>query len=57
MGNAQAVSETRLVSAAKNGQGAAFGELCKRYAKRIFHITLRVTRITKMRKMHFRTPS
>ena len=44
MGNAQAVSEARLVSAAKNGQRAAFGELCERYAKRIFHITLRVTR-------------
>lgn len=44
MGNAAAISEASLVSAAKSGQRAAFGELCERHANRIFHTTLRVTR-------------
>jgi RNA polymerase sigma factor (sigma-70 family) len=44
MGNAPAVSEASLVSAAKEGQPAAFGELCERHAKRVFHTALRVTR-------------
>jgi RNA polymerase sigma-70 factor, ECF subfamily len=44
MGDTQKVSEARLVSAAKRGQQAAFGELCERHAKRIYHTTLRVTR-------------
>ena len=42
--DALAVSETRLLSAAKRGQQAAFGKLCERHAKRIYHTTLRVTR-------------
>jgi len=41
---AQASREAHLVSAAKSGHQAAFGELCERHAKRIFHTTLRVTR-------------
>lgn len=44
MGDAEAMSEARLVSAAKKGQRAAFGELCESYAKRIFHTTFRVTK-------------
>jgi RNA polymerase sigma-70 factor (ECF subfamily) len=44
LGDTQKVSEARLVSAAKRGQQAAFGELCDRHAKRIYHTTLRVTR-------------
>jgi RNA polymerase sigma-70 factor (ECF subfamily) len=43
-GGTQAVFEARLASAAKSGQQEAFGELCERHAKRIFHTTLRVTR-------------
>jgi RNA polymerase sigma factor (sigma-70 family) len=41
---AQASCEAHLVLAAKSGHQAAFGELCERHAKRIFHTTLRVTR-------------
>jgi RNA polymerase sigma-70 factor (ECF subfamily) len=44
MNDALAVSEARLLSAAKRGQHAAFGKLCERHAKRIYHTTLRVTR-------------
>jgi RNA polymerase sigma factor (sigma-70 family) len=44
MGNARTISEASLVSAAKRGQRAAFGELCERHAKRVFHTALRVTR-------------
>ena len=44
MRNAPAISEASLVSAAKSGQRAAFGELCERHAKRILHTALRVTR-------------
>ena len=44
MGDTQRASEARLVSAAKRGQREAFGELCERHAKRIYHTTLRVTR-------------
>jgi RNA polymerase sigma-70 factor (ECF subfamily) len=43
-GNSQALRETRLVSAAKRGHQTAFGKLCERHAKRIFHTTLRITR-------------
>ena len=39
-----AVSEACLLSAAKRGQQAAFGKLCERHAKKIYHTTLRVTR-------------
>jgi RNA polymerase sigma factor (sigma-70 family) len=44
MGNVPTISEASLVSAAKSGQRAAFGELCERHAKRILHTALRVTR-------------
>jgi RNA polymerase sigma factor (sigma-70 family) len=44
LGKAQVSCEAHLVSAAKSGHQAAFGELCERHAKRIFHTTLRVTR-------------
>ncbi len=33
-----------LLSKARSGHPAAFGELCKRYEKRIFHVALRITR-------------
>ena len=36
MNDALAVSEARLLSAAKRGQQAAFGKLCERHAKRIY---------------------
>jgi RNA polymerase sigma factor (sigma-70 family) len=42
--NTQAVREARLVSAAKGGHQAAFGELCELHSKKIFHTTLRLTR-------------
>ena len=42
--NTQAVQEARLVSAAKRGHQAAFGELCELHSKKIFHTTLRLTR-------------
>jgi RNA polymerase sigma factor (sigma-70 family) len=44
MNDALAASEARLLSAARQGQQAAFGELCERHAKRIYHTALRVTR-------------
>jgi RNA polymerase sigma-70 factor (ECF subfamily) len=37
-------SEARLLSAARRGHQAAFGKLCERHAKRIYHTTFRVTR-------------
>jgi RNA polymerase sigma factor (sigma-70 family) len=43
-GNSQAGCEAQLVSAAKRGHEAAFGELWECHAKRIFHTTLRITR-------------
>jgi RNA polymerase sigma factor (sigma-70 family) len=36
--------DSQLLSAAKNGDQAAFGELFERHAKKIFHSTLRITR-------------
>ncbi len=36
--------EASLVSAAKRGHQAAFGELCQRHAKRVFRTMLRITR-------------
>ena len=35
--------EASLVSAAKRGHQAAFGELCQRHAKRVFRTMLRIT--------------
>jgi RNA polymerase sigma factor (sigma-70 family) len=40
----QQLSDTRLLSAAKRGDQAAFGELFQRHAKKIFLSTLRITR-------------
>ena len=36
--------DARLLTAARRGNQAAFGELCNRHAKKIFHVTLRITR-------------
>jgi RNA polymerase sigma factor (sigma-70 family) len=36
--------DASLLSTAKRGNPAAFGELCRRHEKRIFHVTLRITR-------------
>ena len=36
--------DARLVLDAKRGHHAAFGELCERHAKRLFHTMLRITR-------------
>lgn len=41
---AQPSSDSQLLSAAKKGDQAAFGELFERHAKKIFHSTLRITR-------------
>jgi RNA polymerase sigma factor (sigma-70 family) len=40
----QTAPELRLLSAARRGNQEAFGELCNRHAKKIFHVTLRITR-------------
>jgi RNA polymerase sigma factor (sigma-70 family) len=37
-------SDERLLSIARRGNPTAFGELCKRHKKRIFQLTLRITR-------------
>jgi RNA polymerase sigma factor (sigma-70 family) len=37
-------SETKLIAAAKNGHGTAFGVLCERYAEMILRVTFRITR-------------
>jgi RNA polymerase sigma factor (sigma-70 family) len=37
-------SDERLLSTARRGNSSAFGELCKRHEKRIFHAALRITR-------------
>ena len=37
-------SDILLLSLARRGNSSAFGELCKRHEKRLFHITLRITR-------------
>jgi RNA polymerase sigma factor (sigma-70 family) len=42
--NSQTGCEAQLVSAAKRGHAAAFGELWECHAKTIFHTTLRITR-------------
>ena len=41
---AQPASDSQLLSAAKKGDRAAFGELFERHSKKIFHSTLRITR-------------
>jgi RNA polymerase sigma factor (sigma-70 family) len=42
--DSKVLSEERLVADAKIGRAAAFDELCKRNAKKLFHITYRITR-------------
>src|SRR5579864_447819 len=37
-------SEGRLIAAAKNGHGAAFGVLCERHAEMILRVAFRITR-------------
>jgi len=39
-----ALSEARLLTAARQGDRGALGELCKRQAQKIYHVTLRITR-------------
>jgi len=40
----QQLSDSQLLSAAKKGDNAAFGQLFERHSKKIFHSTLRITR-------------
>ena len=40
----EAVSEQHLLLAARDGDQAAYGEICKRNSKKILRITLRITR-------------
>jgi RNA polymerase sigma factor (sigma-70 family) len=42
--NAHFTLDTKLLARAKKGNKEAFGELCKRHAEKIFHVTLRITR-------------
>jgi RNA polymerase sigma factor (sigma-70 family) len=37
-------SDERLLSSAKKGNSGAFGELCQRHQKKVFQVTLRITR-------------
>jgi RNA polymerase sigma factor (sigma-70 family) len=43
-GNFEGWSEGKLIAAAKNGHGAAFGILCERHAEMILRVTFRITR-------------
>jgi len=42
--NLETVSEGHLLSAAREGDQAAFGEICKRHSKKILRVALRITR-------------
>jgi RNA polymerase sigma-70 factor (ECF subfamily) len=42
-GNLDLRSEEQLIAAAKNGQRAAFGELCERHTRKILLVTQRIT--------------
>ena len=42
--NTRKQSDEHLLSNAKRGNATAFGDLCKRYEKRVFHLALRITR-------------
>ena len=42
--NLDTVPEEHLLSAAREGDQAAYGEMCKRHSKKILHTTLRITR-------------
>jgi len=43
-GNFEGWSEGKLIAAAKNGHGAAFGVLCERHAEMILRVTFKITR-------------
>jgi RNA polymerase sigma-70 factor (ECF subfamily) len=43
-GNFEGWSEGKLIAAAKNGHGAAFGLLCERHSEMILRVTFRITR-------------
>ena len=43
-GETEMLSEQELIASAKSGKREAFGELCDRHAKKIFRVTLRITR-------------
>lgn len=43
-GNIEGWSESKLIAAAKNGHGTAFGILCERHAEMILRVTFRITR-------------
>jgi RNA polymerase sigma factor (sigma-70 family) len=43
-GSFEGWSEGKLIAAAKNGHGAAFGVLCERHAEMILRVTFRITR-------------
>jgi RNA polymerase sigma factor (sigma-70 family) len=43
-GNFEGWNENKLIAAAKNGHGAAFGVLCERHAEMILRVTFRITR-------------
>ncbi len=42
--NYEEQSDERLLSNAKEGNAAAFGQLCQRHKKKVFQVTLRITR-------------
>jgi RNA polymerase sigma factor (sigma-70 family) len=42
--NLEAVPEEHLLSVAREGDQAAYGEMCKRHSKKILRVTLRITR-------------
>ena len=42
--NLETASEEQLLAAARKGDQAAYGEICKRHSKKILRITLRITR-------------
>jgi RNA polymerase sigma-70 factor, ECF subfamily len=42
--NLETASEEHLLAAAREGDQAAYGEMCKRHSKKILRITLRITR-------------
>jgi RNA polymerase sigma factor (sigma-70 family) len=43
-GNIEGWSEGKLIAAAKNGHGTAFGILCERHAEMVLRVTFRITR-------------
>src|SRR5882724_4634529 len=43
-GSVEGWSESKLIAAARNGHGSAFGILCERHAEMILRVTFRITR-------------